>query len=830
MSKTGPPSSELTVRAVVSGLFVGCLIAASNVAIGLKIGWTFGAAITSAVISFALFSTIKSRPFTPKETLISATGGSSAGTLASAGGFVSAIPALEMIRANNGLEPLSFAMLLAWGASVAFLGSHFAVPLRRQMVVVEKLRYPTGTATAETIKAMFASGAEAVKKTRVLLWAGIGAALLKLLYLIEPIGLSPFEVLGFDDFGLFTLAILGVPLYQLSLGLNLSPMMFGAGILIGPKVGWSLFGGAIIAWAVITPILINKGVVEIMPDMAQVRTSMAAEAAGASEKEPSSAEAELRRHLDDELFRAQRIADNRDGWTVGTVIAEYTRSDIINLYDSLSDDLIAAAKDGTLSETELPDKQAATKPHLDAAAALLVHAGANTSYLDSLRAFAKQAQTERPVEHLLFQLRADLARESMTAIRYGESNFDAISGPYIEVAERLDAEGITTNAAEQVRARADALLAETRQLLEEEKPLLTLKELNLESNEHKRTLTIGLPDTTSPYRAGFNWVLWPGVAVMITASLTALALQWRTVLKTFSSLAGVAKGAAHPADDDGEPDAPDPYPMSWWIIGMTIATAITVTLAWYLFEIPIWMGILGVIMSLLLASIAVRATGETDINPVGAMGKITQAIYAALAPANMAINLMAAAVTSSGASQSGDLMHDFKAGYILKASIRRQVISQIIGVGAGVFAAAGTFKVLSAVYEIPGPEFPGPAVYAWYKMAEILSVGVDALPPGALWAALVGAGMGILFPIIHARFKKISPWLPSPVAFGIAFMVPAVYSMAMWLGSFVFYLYGRRHAERADKFGASMASGFIAGEGLMMVAFAMYLMATQVLF
>ena len=50
------------------------------------------------------------------------------------------------------------------------------------------------------------------------------------------------------------------------------------------------------------------------------------------------------------------------------------------------------------------------------------------------------------------------------------------------------------------------------------------------------------------------------------------------------------------------------------------------------FGIPIWMGILAVLLSFLIATISVRATGETDINPVGAMGKITQVVYGALHP------------------------------------------------------------------------------------------------------------------------------------------------------------------------------------------------------
>ena len=164
-----------------------------------------------------------------------------------------------------------------------------------------------------------------------------------------------------------------------------------------------------------------------------------------------------------------------------------------------------------------------------------------------------------------------------------------------------------------------------------------------------------------------------------------------------------------------------------------------------------------------------------------------------------------------------------------KVSIRRQVITQLIGVIVGVFAAAGTFRLLSQVYEIPGIEFPGPAVYAWYKMAAVLAVGLKALPEGALWGAVIGAIIGIVLPLYGKANPKIGKWLPSPVAFGIAFMVPAVYSISMWFGAILTYLYNRRHPVRVEKYGASLASGFIAGEGLMMVAYALFLMVTQVI-
>ena len=46
---SSPGEAQLTARAVIIGCIVGSVIAATNITIGLKIGWTFGASIVSAV-------------------------------------------------------------------------------------------------------------------------------------------------------------------------------------------------------------------------------------------------------------------------------------------------------------------------------------------------------------------------------------------------------------------------------------------------------------------------------------------------------------------------------------------------------------------------------------------------------------------------------------------------------------------------------------------------------------------------------------------------------------------------------------------------------------
>jgi len=590
VTQQAAPKSELTVRAVVAGLLVGCLIGASNVCIGLKIGWTFGASITAAVISFALFKAFGGFlkvPYTAKENLISATAGSSSGTMASAAGLVACIPALAML----GTE-LSYWQLVGWAISIAFLGVFFAIPLRRQMVVVERLRYPTGLAAAETIKAMYASGAEALAKARVLVWAALIAGVVKLIWSIKPLHLHPFENLSLDDIGLGGVAILGVSVAVLRLGINLSPMILGAGVLIGPKVGWSLFAGSVIAWGICAPLLVHQGVVH----------------------------------------------------------------------------------------PETPAKA---------------------------------------------------------------------------------------------------------------------------------------------YHAAFKWVLWPGVAIMVFSGFTSLALQYKTIMRTFGLLKPERKEEGEEEPEALE-DAPQPVPLAFTVIGFAAAAMLTVVLAWWLFDIKIWMGLLAVFLSFFMAMIAVRATGETDINPVGAMGKINQVVFGALDPGNMSTNLMSAGITAAGASQAGDLMHDLKAGVMLRVSILKQVITQLIGVCVGVFAVAGVYKLLDAAYEIPGDEFTGPAVQAWYAMAQVLVKGLGSLPPGAVEAGAVGAVVGVGLTLL-ARVKSIARWLPSPVALGIAFMVPAFYSWGMWIGALITAWVNKRNPERVERFGASLASGLIAGEGIMMVLVAVLL-------
>lgn len=78
------------------------------------------------------------------------------GSMPLAAGFVGVIPALENLLKPSEGGPLHLSMpkLILWSLGVAFFGVFFAVPLRRQVIIKEKLKFPSGTATALMISVL----------------------------------------------------------------------------------------------------------------------------------------------------------------------------------------------------------------------------------------------------------------------------------------------------------------------------------------------------------------------------------------------------------------------------------------------------------------------------------------------------------------------------------------------------------------------------------------------------------------------------------------------------------------------------------------------------
>jgi putative OPT family oligopeptide transporter len=311
-----------------------------------------------------------------------------------------------------------------------------------------------------------------------------------------------------------------------------------------------------------------------------------------------------------------------------------------------------------------------------------------------------------------------------------------------------------------------------------------------------------------------QWLLWPGVALMVTASLTSFALSGRSVI---AALRG-ARGAGTDATESREEVSRRTLARA-----LCVVLVLTVVCQIALFGIRWWVAILAMLLTFVLAIVAGRVTGETGITPVGPMGKVTQLTFGLVAPGDPTANLMAANVTGGAASQCGDLLVDLKTGTMLGAWPRFQAWSQACGVFAGALTGSAAYLLLipDPAGMLLKPDWPAPAVAQWKAVAEVFQKGLAGIPPGALHAMTIAAAAGVAFALAaHFAPPRLKPWIPGATSVGLAMVVPAYYSIAMFVGALLAALVARVWPSWSARFVAVVASGVIAGESLAGVVFA----------
>ncbi|MGD0518204.1 MAG: OPT family oligopeptide transporter [Thermoguttaceae bacterium] len=353
-----------------------------------------------------------------------------------------------------------------------------------------------------------------------------------------------------------------------------------------------------------------------------------------------------------------------------------------------------------------------------------------------------------------------------------------------------------------------------------------------------------------------GWTVWPAVALMVCAALTAFALRWRTILRAFSGLTAIFNTKTKKKDVLAQLEIP-----TWWFMaGVATACVSCVIFGQLFFAIRWWMSVLAVAITFILSVVAARATGETDITPIGAMGKITQLTYGVIAPSNITTNLMTASITAGAAAQSADLLTDLKAGYLIGTNPRRQTIAQFFGVLAGVLVCVPIYTLIvrMPVFDPKAPakqvvsqgsktgpsadsvggnngkipakdnstnpnmqtnlltkEFPAPSVAVWKSVAELLAEGVHKLKKGTVIGMIIGGILGMLISLAEEFLpKRYSRWIPSATGLGIAGVIPAYNSISMFIGAFAAWIWMKNHSKSAESFVIPGSSGLIAGESL----------------
>ncbi len=326
---------------------------------------------------------------------------------------------------------------------------------------------------------------------------------------------------------------------------------------------------------------------------------------------------------------------------------------------------------------------------------------------------------------------------------------------------------------------------------------------------------VGAPAETASTLFGplVEWLLWPGVSLMAASTFAGFAMRWGRAPAGASRRLGIDAAALR---------ARGPA------LGFAVAAVLAVTLQVALFDISLWMAMLAIPLAVLLASVAARVVGETGIPPIGAIGKLSQLGFGVAAPGQIVTNLMTANVAGGAAGQCADLLNDFKVGQAIDANPKRQAIAQGCGVAAG--SVAG---VLVYVTLIPDPAamllteaWPAPAVATWKAVAEALTQGLGSVPASARVAMLAAGVVGVVLGVLDAR-PSPPRWLPSGVALGLAFVIPASISLMMCLGALIAWALLSWNARLANRFVLAAAAGLIAGESIVGVAASFWDMASR---
>jgi putative OPT family oligopeptide transporter len=254
---------QLTWRAVLMGSVLGGVLSITNLYIGLKAGWGFGVAITACILSYAIWTTLYRlglvrTPMSILENNCMQSTASSAG-YSTGSTLVSAFAAYMLL--NSTLMPLP--VMLGWVFLVAVMGVTMAIPMKRQMINVEQLRFPSGIAAAETLRALHSVGDKAARSARALGWAGLLAIVSKLwaegLVMVNA-RLAPFMIGTWVH--AFNERVLGPAWVGRTVMLSWEPMFIAAGAITGLRVSWSMLLGGVTAWMIFVPILQHQGVIQ----------------------------------------------------------------------------------------------------------------------------------------------------------------------------------------------------------------------------------------------------------------------------------------------------------------------------------------------------------------------------------------------------------------------------------------------------------------------------------------------------------------------------------------------------------------------------------------
>ncbi|CAK7267456.1 OPT super [Sporothrix epigloea] len=614
---------HFTARGLAAGLVVGLIICCSNMYFGLQTGFVSTMSLPSTLLGFGIFKSLSrhlSFPFSPVENVLVQTVAGSMAIAPLGSGFVGVLPAMNYLLSPDEMGPinLSTIKMIVWSLGLCYFGVLFAVPLRRQVIIREKLKFPSGFGAAVLIGVLHGHKpklGQGKTPSEFASLAGENDTLLSEDFPPEQSTSNDGPTAADDDgtvsehetrrreewrsnlwlllvcflvSGLFTLvtyffpAVRNIPIFGPAAAttwlwtFNPSLAYIGQGVIMGPATTMHMLLGAIVGWAILSPLAKYRG------------------------------------------WAPGPIQDwetGSKGWIVW-----------ISISIMLADGIVSLSHVAVRSAVQFwPEIHAAVNSHLP--------------------------------RGLIRILSRDQTSLGYSAIQ----STDATPGPF-------------------------SLPVSTRSIVSGRNELPSGRD----SDDLDEYLEADVPEKDAPPEQQI------GVKTVLFGLFLSVLFCMFCIRFTFGML------------------------------------------------VPLYATIISIAMALVLSIMGVRALGETDLNPVSGISKLTQLFFALIVPhthqSSVLINLVAGAVSEAGALQAGELMQDLKTGHLIGAAPTAQFWGQIIGTSVGAVVSAALYKLYTSAYEIPSDLFQIPTGYVWIFTARLVTgKGLPAM--ACEWAI----GVAILF-------------------------------------------------------------------------------------
>ncbi|WP_297406750.1 OPT family oligopeptide transporter [uncultured Cetobacterium sp.] len=223
---------EMTGYSIVMGVILAIIFAAANTYLGLKVGLTISSGIPGAILATGIFKAIFRRNNILEANFVASL---AAVGESIAGGVIFILPALILLGFGLSIETVVIVTIIG-----GIMGCFFVTPVRRYLIVEEhgSLIYPESMAQAEVL-VIGSEGGEGFKSIITGFGVGFGYKILS----------------GGFGFWKETASYVITSYQGAMVGVDTLASLLGVGFIIGTETSILMFGGSIVAWLGLIPLI-----------------------------------------------------------------------------------------------------------------------------------------------------------------------------------------------------------------------------------------------------------------------------------------------------------------------------------------------------------------------------------------------------------------------------------------------------------------------------------------------------------------------------------------------------------------------------------------------